>query len=54
MPADLKPLLDDLAAESAVVGALLDPLAPADWGRPTPRPAGPSPTRSPTWPTSTT
>jgi uncharacterized protein (TIGR03084 family) len=36
MPADLKPLLDDLAAESAVVGALLDPLAPADWGRPTP------------------
>ena len=36
MPADLKPLLDDLAAESAVVGALLAPLAPADWGRPTP------------------
>ena len=36
MPADLKPLLDDLAAESAVVGALLDPLDPADWDRPTP------------------
>jgi uncharacterized protein (TIGR03084 family) len=36
MPADLKPLLDDLAAESAVVDALLTPLTAADWGRPTP------------------
>ena len=36
MPADLKPLLDDLAAESAVVDALLAPLSAADWPRPTP------------------
>jgi uncharacterized protein (TIGR03084 family) len=36
MPADLGPLLDDLAAESAVVDALLAPLTPADWARPTP------------------
>ena len=36
MPADLKPLLADLAAESAEVTALLDGLAPADWTRPTP------------------
>jgi uncharacterized protein (TIGR03084 family) len=36
MPADLGPLLDDLAAESAVVDALLAPLSPADWTRPTP------------------
>jgi uncharacterized protein (TIGR03084 family) len=36
MPADLGPLLDDLAAESAVVDALLAPLSAADWQRPTP------------------
>jgi uncharacterized protein (TIGR03084 family) len=36
MPADLKPLLDDLAAESAALQALLDPLTPGDWPRPTP------------------
>ncbi len=36
MPADLKPLLDDLAAESAAVNDLLGPLMPADWRRPTP------------------
>jgi uncharacterized protein (TIGR03084 family) len=36
MPADLKPLLDDLAAESAALQALLEPLGPGDWRRPTP------------------
>ncbi|HEY0717767.1 MAG TPA: TIGR03084 family metal-binding protein [Streptosporangiaceae bacterium] len=36
MPADLAPLLDDLAAESAALQALLGPLAPGDWRRPTP------------------
>jgi uncharacterized protein (TIGR03084 family) len=36
MPADLKPLLDDLAAESAALDAVLDSLAPGDWPRPTP------------------
>jgi len=36
MPADLKPLLADLAAESADVIALLARLTPADWTRPTP------------------
>jgi uncharacterized protein (TIGR03084 family) len=36
MPADLKPLLADLAAESAEVATLLARLTPADWTRPTP------------------
>ena len=36
MPADLKPLLSDLAAESAEVTALLAQLTPADWTRLTP------------------
>jgi uncharacterized protein (TIGR03084 family) len=36
MPADLGPLLDDLAAESAVVDGLLAPLTLADWTQPTP------------------
>jgi uncharacterized protein (TIGR03084 family) len=36
MPADLGPLLADLATESADLTALLTPLAPADWTRPTP------------------
>ena len=36
MPADLKPLLDDLAAESAALDAILAALGPADWRRPTP------------------
>ncbi len=36
MPADLKPLLADLAAESADVNDLLARLTPADWTRPTP------------------
>jgi uncharacterized protein (TIGR03084 family) len=36
MPADLKPLLDDLAAESEAVNELLGPLTQADWQRPTP------------------
>lgn len=36
MPADLKPLLDDLAAESAVIDALLAPLTAAGWSQPTP------------------
>ena len=36
MPADLGPLLADLAAESAEVTALLARLTPADWTRATP------------------
>jgi uncharacterized protein (TIGR03084 family) len=36
MAADLKPLLDDLAAESAVLDALLAPLPAGGWRRPTP------------------
>jgi uncharacterized protein (TIGR03084 family) len=36
MPADLGPLLADLAAESDDLTGLLTPLAPADWTRPTP------------------
>ncbi|HEX3752085.1 MAG TPA: TIGR03084 family metal-binding protein [Streptosporangiaceae bacterium] len=36
MPADLGPLLGDLAAESAVVDGLLAPLTLTDWARPTP------------------
>jgi uncharacterized protein (TIGR03084 family) len=36
MPADLKPLLDDLAAESAALDAILGALAQQDWRRPTP------------------
>jgi uncharacterized protein (TIGR03084 family) len=36
MPADLGPLLGDLAAESAVVDGLLAPLTRTDWARPTP------------------
>jgi len=36
MPADVRALLDDLAAESAVLNAILAPLPAADWPRPTP------------------
>ncbi|NKY60616.1 TIGR03084 family metal-binding protein [Nocardia flavorosea] len=34
--ADLHTLLDDLAAESAELEALVEPLPPAEWARPTP------------------
>src|SRR3954468_24846215 len=36
MPVDLKGLADDLRGETREVERLLDPLAPADWDRPTP------------------
>ena len=38
MPADLGVLIEDLAAETAALLAILDPLADADWGLPTPAP----------------
>jgi uncharacterized protein (TIGR03084 family) len=38
MPADLKALIEDLAAETAALRAIVDPLADADWLRPTPAP----------------
>jgi uncharacterized protein (TIGR03084 family) len=38
MPADLGVLIEDLAAETAVLRAILDPLADADWRLPTPAP----------------
>lgn len=38
MPADLPALADDLAQETASLLGLLDGLAEADWGRPTPAP----------------
>ena len=36
MPVDVKQLADDLDAETRELDRLLDPLAPADWERPTP------------------
>jgi uncharacterized protein (TIGR03084 family) len=38
MPADLGVLIEDLAAETQALGAILDPLADADWQLPTPAP----------------
>jgi uncharacterized protein (TIGR03084 family) len=38
MPVDLGVLIEDLAAETAALRTLLDPLADADWRRPTPAP----------------
>jgi uncharacterized protein (TIGR03084 family) len=38
MPADLGALLGDLAAETAALRTLIDPLPPADWARPTSAP----------------
>src|SRR5271166_291607 len=38
MPADLGRLVEDLAAETAALRAILDPLASTDWQLPTPAP----------------
>jgi uncharacterized protein (TIGR03084 family) len=38
MPVDLGVLIEDLAAETAVLQAIVDPLADADWRLPTPAP----------------
>ena len=38
MPADLGALIEDLAAETAALQEILDPLADADWRMPTPAP----------------
>lgn len=38
MPADLGALIDDLAAETAALRKILDPLSDADWRLPTPAP----------------
>jgi uncharacterized protein (TIGR03084 family) len=38
LPADLGALIEDLSAETAALRAILDPLADADWQRPTPAP----------------
>ena len=38
MPADLGALIEDLAAETAALREILDPLADADWQQPTPAP----------------
>jgi uncharacterized protein (TIGR03084 family) len=38
MPADLRALIEDLAAETAVLRQIVDPLGDADWQRPTPAP----------------
>ena len=46
MPADLAALVEDVAAETAALQAILDPLPDAELAaRRPPHPAGPSPTR---------